>query len=183
LTEIVGYKKRRYNPGEEDERNEESLGGRSSVSSNSYGRSWRSNNSENRLSTKEVNKLRKMILDKEKKERKNNIVIKGANPVGDLSKWVQKFLKDSLEVDYGLGQVKISRRVVIVKLGSEERKREIMQKKNKLCGGNIFIENDLTWEERKSQREIRVWAKQQRAKGKRIKIGYGKIRVNGEWKY
>jgi len=125
----------------------------------------------------------KMVLDKKKEERKNNIVIKGANPVGDLSKWVQKFLKEALEVDYDLGQVKMSGRVVVVKMGSEEKKREIMQKKNKLSGGNIFIENDLTWEERKIQREISVWAKQQRAKEKRIKIGYGKIRVNGEWKY
>jgi len=58
-----------------------------------------------------------------------------------------------------------------------------MQKKNKLSGGIIFIENNLTWEERKIQREISVWVKQQRAKEKRIKIGYGKIRVNGEWKY
>jgi len=87
--------------------------------------------------------------------------------LGDLSEWVQKFLK----VNYDLGQVKMSGRVVIVKMDSEEKKREIMQKKNKLSGGNIFIENDLTWEEKKIQRKISVWAKQQRAKGKRIKIG------------
>jgi len=69
----------------------------------------------------------------------------------------------------------MSGRVIIVKLGNEEKKREIMQRKNKLSGGNIFIENDLTWEERKIHGEIIVWAKQQRAEGKRIKIGFGKV--------
>jgi len=59
-----------------------------------------------------------MVLDKEKEERKNNIVIKGANLVGDLSELVQKFLKEALEIDYGLGQVKMNGRVVIVKIGS-----------------------------------------------------------------
>jgi len=86
LSEKVENKERgkRYNSEEEDERSEKSIGRRSSISrrSSSYGGSWKTNNSEDRFSAKEINKLRKMVLDKEKEERKNNIVIKGANPGG-----------------------------------------------------------------------------------------------------
>jgi len=168
---------------EEEERSGESIGGRSGTckkSSSSYGGSWKTNYSEDRFSVKEVNKLRNMVLDKEKEERRNNIVIKGANPGEDVKGWLQRFLKEALEIDVSVGQVRRSGRVIIVKLGNEEKKREIMQKKSKLSGGNIFIENDLTWEERKTQGEIIAWAKQQRANGKRVKIGFGKVRLNEE---
>lgn len=44
--------------------------------------------------------------------------------------------------------------VIIVKLDREETKREIMRNKNKLKWETIYIENDLTWEERKTQERI-----------------------------
>jgi len=31
--------------------------------------------------------------------------------------------------------------------------------KHKLRGGRVFIENDLSWEKRKTQAEINKWAK------------------------
>jgi len=34
-----------------------------------------------------------------------------------------------------------------------------MRNKHKLKGGRVFIENDLSWEERKTQGEINKWAK------------------------
>jgi len=40
------------------------------------------------------------------------------------------------------------------KLGSEEEKKEVMRKKNRIKGDQIFIENDLTWRERKTQERI-----------------------------
>lgn len=40
--------------------------------------------------------------------------------------------------------------MVIVGLENGEDKKEIMRRKSKLKGGNIFIDNDLTWEERKT---------------------------------
>lgn len=58
-----------------------------------------------------------------------------------------------------------------------------MRKKNKLTGGIIFIENDLTWEERKVQKRIIVWAKEEKEIGKNVKISISKVKINGEWKY
>ena len=38
---------------------------------------------------------------------------------------------------------------MIVKVGNEEKKREVMRNKNKSRGGKIFFENDLSFEEKK----------------------------------
>lgn len=50
-------------------------------------------------------------------------------------------MKESLDVKCRVMQCRLSGRVIIVKLKNEEEKREIMRSKNKLSGGNIFIEN------------------------------------------
>lgn len=42
-----------------------------------------------------------------------------------------------------------------------------MFKKNKLKGSKIYIENDLTWEERRIQEKIKEWARQRRRASKR----------------
>lgn len=58
-----------------------------------------------------------------------------------------------------------------------------MKMKNKLKGEVIFIENDLIWQERRVQGKISKWAREKRSEGMDVKIGYGKLRINGEWKY
>jgi len=60
-----------------------------------------------------------------------------------------------------------------MKLGNEEEK-EVMRKKNRLKRDQIFIENDLTWEEKKIQE--RIWVKERRNKGEDVKVGFGKVR-------
>lgn len=49
---------------------------------------------------KKMIKLRRLVIERKKEERRNNIVIKGTNnkPIGDLKEWVQKFIKDSLDL-------------------------------------------------------------------------------------
>jgi len=37
----------------------------------------------------------------------------------------------------------------VIKIESEEEKKEIMKNKHKLKEGKVFIKNDLSWEERK----------------------------------
>lgn len=50
-----------------------------------------------------------------------------------------------------------------------------MPKKNKLKESKIYIENDLTWQERKKQERINEWAQQRKMKGEQIKIDIGKV--------
>lgn len=88
-----------------------------------------------------------------------------------------------MNVECNVEHCRFSGNIIIAKLGNEEKKREVMRGKNKLAGGNVFIEHDLTWEERKVQEKIRSWAKEQKQKGENVKIEIDKIRINGIWKY
>lgn len=137
-----------------------------------------------RLSEKEVSRLRKIVVDAERCERKDNIIIKGIMAKdGKVEKeWVKDFLKDKLGVETKILYCRVSGTVIVAKVESEEKKREIMVNKNKLKGENIFIENELTWEERKRQERINKWVKEEKEKGKDVKIGFTKVRINGIWK-
>lgn len=73
--------------------------------------------------------------------------------------------------------------MIVARIENEEKKEEIMANKNRLRGERIFIKNDLSWEERKVQERINRWAKEKRNRGEDIKIGFGKVRVRGIWKY
>jgi hypothetical protein len=47
--------------------------------------------------------------------------------------------------------------------------------------GFIIIDDDLTNEERKTQKKLREMIREERYRGKRVNIGYRKIPINGEW--
>lgn len=52
-----------------------------------------------------------------------------------------------------------------------------MKDKIKLKGDRIFIENDLSWDERKIQEKINKWAKEQKSKKEEIKVELGRVRI------
>jgi len=68
--------------------------------------------------------LKKLIEDREKRERKNNLVIKGLKGKGkkNLIESVQKFLKEEFEIKEGVKDVQIvggkEREVVIIRMDS-----------------------------------------------------------------
>lgn len=74
-----------------------------------------------------------------------------------------------------------SGKVLVTKLKDWQMKRKVMKNKNKLKGDRIFIENDLTWQERKTQEKINKWAKEEREKDKEVKIGC-EVRIGGMWR-
>lgn len=149
--------------------------------------------SEDRLSTREVEKFKKWIVDKDREERRNNIVIKGMritegeNCRGEeLKGLVARMLEENLgldDKDCTIESCHGSGKVIITKLRSEEEKREVMKRKNKLKERQIYIENDLSWEKRQIQVMINKWANSEKNKNIDIKIGIGKARINGIWKF
>jgi len=56
-----------------------------------------------------------------------------------------------------------------------DEKRMIMEKKNKLKGTTIYVDDDLTKNERERQSAMRVWAKSEREKGMSVKVGIGRV--------
>lgn len=137
------------------------------------------------LSEKEVGKIKEWMLEQERKERECNIIIRGVRErMGgwEGKEWTQNFLKERLGVSCKVEYIRISGPVIVARIENKEKKNEIMTNKSKLKGTNFFIENDLSWEERKRQKSINRWAREQRGKGEEVKIGVGRVKVRGIWR-
>lgn len=143
----------------------------------------------NRDRTKILEKIGKLetISEKsEKEKRKLNVVFKGlSNAQLEQRAEMERLFKETLGIEY---KVKSTRTVgkiegkmtLIAEMGSWEDKREILENKKKLIGSTIYIDNDLTQEERRIQKEIRAVAREERNKGRTVKISYQKLTINGE---
>lgn len=165
-----------------EETSEGDAASRLSSKSGKSGRSVRSAFSTRSLSEAEVFKMKKFVRVNERRERERNIVIKGEKNVGEnLSVWVNELLKDRLGVEVKIEAVWRGGNVIVAKLGSIEERRIVMANKAKLAGTKIFIESDLSFEERKRQEEIGRWAKGKRELGMRVKVGLGRVLIGNRW--
>jgi hypothetical protein len=72
-------------------------------------------------------------------------------------------------------------KMMLAKIESWEQKKNNMLNNSKLkerTGERMYIHDDLTNEERKTQKKLREVSREER--GKRVKIKYRKIQINGE---
>lgn len=99
--------------------------------------STRSVGNESRFSDREIGRLKKWVTEKDKEERKNNIVIKGVKMPRELEgdrkggeKWIEDLIKTKLGVDMKAISYRVSGTVVVVKLENEEKKKESMINKS-----------------------------------------------------
>jgi len=113
------------------------------------------------LSTREVERIRRWVTEKNREERRRNIILKGIRLPKEAEKdkkreaeWVERLIRDKVGVDINVLGCRESGTVLVVKLESEEEKREVMRNKHRLKGEKIYIENDLSWEERNIQVKI-----------------------------
>lgn len=132
----------------------------------------------------------------ERKERKNNIIvnglkISGMDPKKKIEELVEKELGIKVEIKeaYRLGKDE-KKSMFLAKIGSWEEKEQIMRAKKNLAKPGkkkedmVYINDDLTVRERNIQKEISAKAKEERDKGKKVKIGYGKLIIDGTaWKW
>ena len=114
-------------------------------------------------------------------------MIKGLRVEGkELKERVEEVLrkidaKVEIEEVKGIGkETRRGDRMVLVKLKKWEHKREVMGKKRVLYGSSERIEDDLTWEERKMQYKLRKIDEEERSKGKRTWVKYGRIQIEGQ---
>jgi len=151
-------------------------------------RSMSSGWSDDRLSSREVDKVRKMVTEKEREERKCNIIIRGLDIPEEIERergrrkiWVKELIRNKVGVECEVKDLRKSGPVFVAKIEGENKKREIMMNKYKLKGERMFIENDLTYEERKVQEKLGKWAREKRAGGMVVKIGRGRVKVGSRW--
>lgn len=62
-----------------------------------------------------------------------------------------------------------------------EMKRKIMRNKWKLRGEEVWIEEDLTWEERRLRWKMRQFAIKKEKRGKKVRIGERGMWIEGVW--
>jgi len=144
--------------------------------------------SEDRLSSREVERVRKWVNEREREGRKENVVIRGVEMPEEVTsekkrriEWVKGLIRNKIGVECEISDVKKSGPVIVVRIVGEEGKKKVMSNKYKLKGGNMFIENDLSYEERKVQEKMNRWAKEKRAEGVEVKVGRGRLRLRGKW--
>lgn len=86
---------------------------------------------------RKIGKIRKLVVEKEKKERRDNIVIKGLEIEDRVTNEKMKgFIKEELGIDVKVKRCRKSGKVIVVSLEREEMKKEIMNnivQKNNFC--------------------------------------------------
>ncbi|XP_071578691.1 uncharacterized protein [Temnothorax nylanderi] len=135
-----------------------------------------------------VERLERRCEMKERGERKRNIVIKGVKEEeGGIKGGIEEVMK-KIGVEAKIEEIRkidAGRRekggMAVVRVGSEEEKARIIRNKWKLRDGGIWIEEDLTWEERRIKWRVNQIAWKARGEGKRVRIGQGKVWIEGEW--
>lgn len=133
-----------------------------------------------------IEKLEQRLESQERKSRRNNIVIKGANLQGrNLKEGIQNLIeaetgvKIRVEEVYKIGKQE-TQNIIVAKLQDFEQKIDVLKQKYKLGNKKIYIDSDLTMDEQKVQAEIRKLARTEKQKGNVTKVGYRKMEVNGK---
>jgi len=134
-----------------------------------------------------VKELEKNLERKERQKRRKNIIIRGIEvKEKKIREAVMEVLerigiKGGIEEAKKLGKREGNLETIWVRLESEEQKREVMEKKNKLKGRKEKIREDWTWKERKMRWNLEQIARKEMGKGRRVWIGYGKIKIDEKW--
>lgn len=147
----------------------------------------------NRNAAAEVKELKRELINAnerigklEGEKRKKNVVVYGlkidTNDRVMLKEELKKFLTEKVGVNVKINNaIKLQEKICLIELGSIEDKINVMKNKYKLRNNQtdrIYINNDMTKNERDIQGIIRQIAKEERGKGKRVKILYQKLMVN-----
>lgn len=127
--------------------------------------------------------LNKRIEAQDRRTRSNNVIVSGLKNVNMAPiEMIKNLFKNELQVECNIKSASILKRqeasvIIIAELDNRIDKINIMENKSKLKGKDIYIDNDYTQEEREIQRSIRMRAKEEKQKGKRIKIFYNKLMI------
>lgn len=128
--------------------------------------------------------LERKVENMEKEKRKNNVVITGIEIDAkdeESKQLVEKWMEKELGVYRKIKEViKITQDKMLVKMENFEDKMELLINKRKLKGKQIYIDNDLSPQERNIQRKLRLEAVKLREEGKSVKIRHMHIMVDGK---
>lgn len=124
----------------------------------------------------------------EKAERRRNVIIKGVEVKERRRKEEVEEILDAIGAKVEIKEIKKigegtergKGEMLLVKLGSEEQKWDIIEKNKILRGRRERIVEDLTWRERKIRWRVGEIARKEEAAERRIWMN-GRIRIEGKW--
>ena len=132
------------------------------------------------------------IDDLEARSRRNNLVIHGLPRKTPKESWedCEKLIVDMLEEKVGVTQAPIDRAhrlggptksnaPIILRLSNFKDKQRILEKRGKLKGTDIFINEDFTSRVREIRNRLAPFMKRFRNEGKRVSMVYDHLNVDG----
>ncbi|KAL6416560.1 hypothetical protein ACFW04_013367 [Cataglyphis niger] len=135
-----------------------------------------------------LNEMENRMERREREERRRNVLIKGVEVKEGRRRGAVEELFDSIGIKAEIeevrkigGSVEEGREMMVVRLKNEDQKREIWNKKKLLKGRKERILEDWTWKERRMRWSLERIAKEEEKKGRKVWIGYGKIRIDEKW--
>lgn len=118
----------------------------------------------------------------ERKSRKKNIMIRGIRTVGKgLREEVKSVIRKFMGLEIYISKVRAIGGGLLVELEVFENKLEILKRRGMLKGINLWIEEDLTEREKEVQNWLGQIEKEEEENGLETRVGYQKIKVDGEW--
>jgi len=142
---------------------------------------------EEKVVIERVKEIEKRLERKERQERRRNVIIKGMEvKEGKRREAVEEVFERigarvRIEEVKKLGKGEGLAEIVCVKLESEEQKREVMGRKSKLRGMKERVMEDWTWKERRMRWKLEEIARKEMAKGRKVWLGYGMIKIDESW--
>lgn len=130
--------------------------------------------------------LQKRLLQVERDARQLNVVATGLefNTPKEGYQKLQDLVCDTVSKDLAIKGVRTFNtskgKGIVARCESVQDKQDIMRAK-KSFDANIFVNDDLTRADRIAQAKLREIARKARQEGKDVRIGLGKIKIDGEW--
>lgn len=140
----------------------------------------------------DIGVLKEKIEFMEKGKRRMNVIVTGmdmeAYRTEELQPIMEDFIEKKLEVKTSIETAtKIGGKTCLLSFKHFEDKVKVLKNKSKLKkikSEKIYINEDYTLQEREIQKQLRLTAKEEREKGKTVKIGYQKLEIDKEiWKW
>lgn len=134
-----------------------------------------------------IREVEMKIEMKERERKRRNILIKGMEVREERRKEMEETMeriraKVSVEEVRRIGGDKEKdRETVLVRLENEEQRREVLMKKSNLKGRRERIMEDWMWKKRRMRWRFEEIARKEESAGRKVRIGYGKIRIGNSW--
>jgi hypothetical protein len=131
-----------------------------------------------------VRRLERSMEMRERERRRRSLIFREVEVRDGKRKEAMQDIMERIGVRVGLEEVakgKDDREVIAVRVESEEQRREVLENRRKLRGEREKVMEDWTWKERKMRWKLEEIAREEEWKGRGTWLGYGSIRIDGQW--